>query len=571
MKVKPKKSTNLAPFDEWRCYLRVSDEDKQTPERSFAMQRDQINKYLLASSTIPIGREYIDILTGTTIDRDDFKQLIADAEAGWFSHLAIYRADRFCRNAVEGMQVTQKLVSLGIKIRMASMPSLAPETPDGSMMFYLLMTLAQYEVDVLRMRTDGGMKAKLLAGGWAHKAPEGYKNCERAVSSNKYDRWVEIDNYYIKGIRRAWQLLLTDEYTLVQICQLLSKEGYSRSSGRPWSWIDPKTKEVGTADVSLYKVFHNPFYAGWVISEKHEIKEGQIKGNWEPAVSQNDFELGREILRRHDMRKIRNQRYIYLLRDLLLLEHEHQLHLMYGSTPSGRSHPYPYYLTHIQINGKRAHLPCSTIDHQIPGCLEKIMIPERVIAKIQTEYEKQVNQVLSKLNQQQQGQAKLQKSEIQSEEEKLVRLYMSGQITDETYRRLRSELTKQLSAAERSIQDAKRNVSSILGDLKVALEILPHLSELYECLKEKRQQRSFLRVFMSQIIINMDGAIIKYELKAPFQYLKGLARKIDQGPNDSSQLSFGAQKNIFSMIIALLRAGRFRFSGQKTGKIEWIS
>ena len=36
----------------WATYLRVSDEDKQAPERSFAMRRQRIQENLIGSSEI---------------------------------------------------------------------------------------------------------------------------------------------------------------------------------------------------------------------------------------------------------------------------------------------------------------------------------------------------------------------------------------------------------------------------------------------------------------------------------------------------------------------------------------
>jgi DNA invertase Pin-like site-specific DNA recombinase len=59
----------------------------------------------------------------------------------------------------------------GIKIRIAHMPSLQPESSDGFFMFLLQMGLAQREVDVLSQRSADGIEAKLRAGGWAFKAP----------------------------------------------------------------------------------------------------------------------------------------------------------------------------------------------------------------------------------------------------------------------------------------------------------------------------------------------------------------------------------------------------------------
>jgi len=44
----------------WAAYLRDSDEDKQTPEHSFAMQRQHIREQLIDPSGITLIREYRD-------------------------------------------------------------------------------------------------------------------------------------------------------------------------------------------------------------------------------------------------------------------------------------------------------------------------------------------------------------------------------------------------------------------------------------------------------------------------------------------------------------------------------
>jgi site-specific DNA recombinase len=127
------------------------------------MQRQSIQKQLLLPSALPLKQEYRDKLTGTSPNRADYQQMLADAEAGLFSYLGLYRADRFGRSAVEGLQAATKLIGLGVRLRVANMPSLTPESPDGFFMFLLQMGLAQREVDVLRQRVLDGMEAKLRA------------------------------------------------------------------------------------------------------------------------------------------------------------------------------------------------------------------------------------------------------------------------------------------------------------------------------------------------------------------------------------------------------------------------
>jgi hypothetical protein len=243
-------------------------------------------------------------------------------------------------------------MAFGIKIRVADMPTVQPESPDGFFMFLLQMGMAQREVDVLRQRTADGMEAKLRAGGWVHKAPEGYINKEKLIKSGKYERWVEPDPVLKQALRLAWELLLTDRYTLVEICEELTAQGYVRSNNRPWAWTDPKTGYRKNAKNRLHEIFHNPFYAGWVTSKRFRIAIGEVRGRWEPIVTPAEFERGVEILCKHDYNKSRKKRHFYLLRNLLWLRMDNRLYKLHGSTPTGRTSSYSYYNTHVRLNGK---------------------------------------------------------------------------------------------------------------------------------------------------------------------------------------------------------------------------
>lgn len=308
--------------------------------------------------------------------------MLADAEAGKFSHLGLYRADRFGRNTVEGLQAATRLISLGIKIRIASMPSLQPENPDGFFMFLIQMGMAQREVDVLAQRTSGGMEAKMRAGGWPHKAPAGYANKERSVGSNKYERWVEQDPKNIQGVKLAWELLLTDTYTLTQICEDLSKQGFTRASGLLWACDDPKTGKRKTAHNTLHKIFYNPFYAGWATSERFGIKIGEVRGNWKPIITTEEFERGKQILRKHGHNKTNFKNQYYLLRNLLWVKASGKTLKLYGSTPSGSNNQFSYYRTHAELDGKELRLPTSVIDEQIPDLINGITIAPELLSAI---------------------------------------------------------------------------------------------------------------------------------------------------------------------------------------------
>ncbi len=61
------------------------------------------------------------------------------------------------------------------------------------MLFTILLGLGEHEVGVLRLRTTGGMRAKLESAHWCWRAPDGYKNCHRDINSGKRESWVEMD------------------------------------------------------------------------------------------------------------------------------------------------------------------------------------------------------------------------------------------------------------------------------------------------------------------------------------------------------------------------------------------
>ena len=510
---------NITPG--WATYLRVSDEDKQSPERSFAMQRQRIQEQLLKPSNAPFSREYTDLLSGTNPNRKDYQQMLSDAEAGKFSHLGLYRADRFGRNTVEGLQAATKLISLGIKIRIANMPGLQPENPDGFFLFLLQMGLAQREVDVLAQRTAGGMEAKMRAGGWPHKAPEGYVNKERQISSNKYERWVEADPEQIKGHKEAWEMLLSDRFTLNDICEELTKRGYARSSGRPWAWTDPKSGKRKTASSTLHKLFHKPFYAGWVVSERFGIQVGEVRGQWESIISTEQFERGKAILLKHGNNKRNFQKQIYLLRNLLWVQVENKEIKMFGSTPSGKRKSYSYYLTHTKIADRKFRIQTNFVDAQFPDWLSGITIDSDVVSEIRKIYQTEIQKVTSKDKEETLYQLKRKLHLLKKEEANLGRLLITGKISEEAYDKLRVEWQEKILNLRMKIEEMDFDAGKYFDDLEVALVLLANTSTLYERLDEK-QKNNLLRILVKRIIINREGEIISHELHSPFSYLTTL-------------------------------------------------
>lgn len=99
----------------------------------------------------------------------------------------------------------------------------------------------------------------------------------------------------------------------------------------------------------------------------------EVRGRWDPPVATDEYEHGLEILLEHGNQISRFVCHFYLLRDMLWVRAGNRTYKMYGSTPTGRSQSYAYYITQANPEGQRIHLRCHLIDMQIPLWLSNII------------------------------------------------------------------------------------------------------------------------------------------------------------------------------------------------------
>lgn len=164
---------------------------------------------------------------------------------------------------------------------------------------------------------------------------------------------------------------------------------------------------------------------------------GEVKGKWESTVSTAEYERGIQILLKHGAQKSRFRRKFYLLRGILWLKLDGKLYKLFGSTPSGRSQSYSYYVSYRERDGKQLHLPCEVVDEQIPSWLGKITIVPELIPSIRQLYQEQVKQVTGDNRESKIAELKRHLSQLRDEEARLGRLLIMNKISEETYDRLR--------------------------------------------------------------------------------------------------------------------------------------
>jgi DNA invertase Pin-like site-specific DNA recombinase len=124
----------------------------------------------LATLGVPGDRIYLDKgLTGTSRARPGLDQALATVRSG--DTLVVPRLDRLARSVPDARQIGDSLVAHGVKLSLGG-TIYDPADPIGKMFFNILATFAEFEVDLLRLRTREGMAVARAKGKLRGKQPK---------------------------------------------------------------------------------------------------------------------------------------------------------------------------------------------------------------------------------------------------------------------------------------------------------------------------------------------------------------------------------------------------------------
>ena len=136
-----------------------------TDEQDLTAQRQH-----LAELGVAAERIYLDHgLTGTTRARPGLDQALAAVRPG--DTLVVPKLDRLARSVPDARAIGDALTERGIKLSLGGQVY-DPADPMGKMFFNILATFAEFEVDLLRMRTREGMAVAKAKGKLRGKQPK---------------------------------------------------------------------------------------------------------------------------------------------------------------------------------------------------------------------------------------------------------------------------------------------------------------------------------------------------------------------------------------------------------------
>jgi DNA invertase Pin-like site-specific DNA recombinase len=116
------------------------------------------------------NRIYVDHgLTGRNRDRPGLREALAACRAG--DTLVVTKLDRLARSLPDARDIVEELTATGVMLNIGGSVH-DPNDPIGRLLFNVLAMIAEFESDLIRMRTREGMKVAKAKGRLRGKAPK---------------------------------------------------------------------------------------------------------------------------------------------------------------------------------------------------------------------------------------------------------------------------------------------------------------------------------------------------------------------------------------------------------------
>ncbi len=124
----------------------------------------------LAELGVAADRIYVDHgLTGTNRARPGLNQALAAVRHG--DTLVVPKLDRLARSVPDARPIADELAARGVTLALGQ-SRYDPADPMGKMFFNILATFAEFEADLIRLRTREGMKIARAKGRLRGKQPK---------------------------------------------------------------------------------------------------------------------------------------------------------------------------------------------------------------------------------------------------------------------------------------------------------------------------------------------------------------------------------------------------------------
>lgn len=270
------------------AYVRKSEVREDRQELSHASQIKEIKERFPDLNII----EWLEpeSKSAFTPGRPIFAQMLATIQSGKADGIVAWHPNRLSRNEIDSATITYMLRDKLKDLKFCSYNF--DNSAEGIMMLQMVMNQSQYESSKQGRDVKRGMKQKAATGERPGIVPTGYMKVsikdnygEPIRHKDGFATKTAFDPERIELVKRMWRMLLSGAYNAAEIRRIANDE---------WGFTLRKTAKTGGGPIgssSIYRMFNNPFYAGYI---KHN---GELhRGNHEPIITLDEFDHAQKLL-----------------------------------------------------------------------------------------------------------------------------------------------------------------------------------------------------------------------------------------------------------------------------------
>ena len=435
-------------------YARVSDKSQDTEDKTSISEQISDMEAHCERRGLTITARYQEVGRGWSKNRPEFQRMLADARRGRFDTIVCWKSDRLSRGMYPAAALMEMVEAYQIELE-AVLDAIDMKT------FGLMAAIGKIELDNFRERASMGKRGAAKQGRIpVNNVPFGYK-----LGKGRRPEIVEAE---AEVIRRVFRMYVREDMGAPAIAKQLTAEGVPtpRAVGR---WYDRTVTRI--LGLEAYKG------TWWFGKRRHVATENGTRrydrpeDEWvgvpfPPVVDEEIWDLAQEAKKRRLSQSGRNSKIFYLLQHLVRCA---ECGYLMGCRANRRQTakrdgkvyryeldpPRRYYRCYGMENEgvkcrERPHIRAERLEALVWGEVKKVLEnPGVIVAGIEAMDSRADNGGLDEDI----AIAERELQKVQMEEDRAIRLYVSGKITEKQLDRQRKFITERLETLRMKLDD----------------------------------------------------------------------------------------------------------------------
>ena len=490
-------------------YARVSDKSQAGEEKtSISEQIGEMEAYCERKG-LTVTVRYQEVGRGWSKKRPEFQRMLADARSGRFDTIVCWKSDRLSRGMYPAAALMEVVEAHRIRLE-AVMDAIDMKT------FGLMAAIGKIELDNFRERSTMGKRGAAKQG----RVPMGGLPYGYRIGD---DGRPEVVENQAEVVRRIFQMYvheglgspsiavrLTDEGIPTQTGKLLWRQSYVHyvlaNATYTGTWVYGKTRVISTEDGT--KEYDQPRDT-WI-----DVPVPQL-------VDRETWERAQKLKKQRSRRAKRNTKVLYLLQHLLRCgECGHNFHAKstWRSSSVRNGKRYRYDLTtprrYYMCNGtlslrlrcrERPNIRAERLEGPIWSEVKRVIQnPDLIVAGIDTLDTKGSGGLEEEI-----AQAERDLRKVQMEEDRAIRLFVSGKITEAQLDHQRKFITERLESVRAKLDNYRAQEASGAEKRRLMEAVLAWARDVGQGLDEltPEQRKELLQMVVDEVIVDRDNKV----------------------------------------------------------------